>query len=101
VAVGTPVTRAKPSRLITSKTGYSPQWVGSPGSTHVLVDGMRNGWIASPKAASHFVTIDVATSHESIDEALLATVMVIFAAALWWLDRYRRRDTLLKPTDLE
>jgi hypothetical protein len=62
---------------------------------------MRNGWIASPKAASHFVTIDVATSHESIDAALLTAVMVIFAAALWWFDRSRRRDTPLNPTDLE
>jgi hypothetical protein len=32
-------------------SGYSPQWQGSNGSQHVLVDGLLNGWLIQPGAS--------------------------------------------------
>lgn len=34
-----------PVHLIASDTTWSPAWKGTPGSRHVLIDGMRNGWL--------------------------------------------------------
>jgi hypothetical protein len=35
------------SYLLTYHTSYSAAWDGSPGGTHVLVDGLVNGWIVN------------------------------------------------------
>ena len=32
-------------QLVVVHTGFSPEWQGPPGSQHVLVDGMLNGWL--------------------------------------------------------
>lgn len=52
VLVGHPQTSATPPRSLTVlHESYSRSWVGPTGSTHVLVDGMFNGWIGRDSSA--------------------------------------------------
>lgn len=84
VVVGTPTMGSTPGRIVTFGTGYSPQWIGPSGAKHVVVDGMRNGWIISSTAATRIVPDYLATSHELLDEALLTAAMALITIALWW-----------------
>jgi len=46
VLVGAPEHRAdSPSHLVDSTSAFSPLWSGPSGSRHVLIDGLRNGWL--------------------------------------------------------
>jgi hypothetical protein len=92
VLVGTPASVSAPGRLVIFRTGYSPQWVGPSNTTHVIVNGLRNGWITKSAAKIHIVPNDPTTSNEFLYEVLLAAVMVIVAGALWWIERRQEKN---------
>src|ERR1035437_5725351 len=46
VLIGSPETTAQPLHLTVGIEGYSSSWSSAPGTTHVIVDGLRNGWLA-------------------------------------------------------
>jgi hypothetical protein len=55
VLIGSPETTAQPLHLTVGIDGYSPSWSGAPGTTHVIVDGLRNGWLTKPSTTDwHF-----------------------------------------------
>ncbi len=83
VIVGNPTIAAVRSEIITFDTGYLSQWVGPAGTTHVLVDGLRNGWIKNGILTGPIVPFYSLTSHEFLYEALLALVMTLLAVILW------------------
>lgn len=47
VIVGTPTTVRAPTHFVALQTSYSSLWSGPSGASHVIVDGMWNGWIGS------------------------------------------------------
>ena len=96
VLVGNPRTASAPSRVVTFGTGYSPQWVGPPNTTHVIVDGLRNGWITG-STTIRIVPSDSATSHEFLYETLLAAVMAVVAGSLWWVERRHNKNLKTPP----
>ena len=49
IVIATPtLLQAKRPRLVTSDSSYSSTWTGPVGGAHVLVDGMKNGWLLPP-----------------------------------------------------
>lgn len=87
--VGTPATNGASIRLFKFNTGYSPKWIGPKSAQHVIVDGMRNGWLvssASTKAISpYYDTLE----NEILDEILLAVVAAILSWLAFWITRSR------------
>lgn len=48
VLIGPPERRADaPSHLVSSTSAFAPSWSGPTGSRHVLLDGLRNGWLVA------------------------------------------------------
>jgi hypothetical protein len=93
VLVGTPTRPKRMERLIVSSTGYSSEWVASPGSIHVAVDGMRNGWIVHSSDRGTFVVADPTTQRELLEGITLSIAMAALATGLWLV---RRRFALAK-----
>lgn len=95
VLFGTPKKHGKPEGILTTQTGYSPQWIGPAGSTHVLVDGLRNAWIGSHVISVSASPSYAATSHKVRDEIGISALILVTDGALmlWWLRRmkYRKR----------
>lgn len=90
--VGTPTTRvATADRLVAWTEGYSSAWTSPSGTTHVVVDGLRNGWIVSSAARSPVVTTYLPTLGEQRTEWLFGLVMVALAAGMWCIEVRRRR----------
>jgi hypothetical protein len=87
VVVGVPAHSDVTTRLVEFKTGYSKQWNASPGATHVVVDGMRNGWIVTSNDNRSLEVTDAATQYEFIDGVVLAVAMALLAFGLWWVRR--------------
>lgn len=53
VLVGAPGHRVdSPSHLVDSTSAFSPLWSGPSGSRHVIVDGLRNGWLVAVPAST-------------------------------------------------
>jgi hypothetical protein len=99
VVVATPTTVATSSRIVGFGTGFSSQWVGPSGAEHVLVDGLRNGWITKSGSASPVVPVNNVSSREPLYEVLLALLMALVAAALWVMER--KRDQGKNGTTIE
>ena len=87
VLVAMPLAVPTNERLVTVGTGYSTQWVGPRNSTHVVVDGLRNGWLTTARSAEHFKARDLATSKEPEKEGALAAIAFGLAALCWWIFR--------------
>ncbi|MGA7088146.1 MAG: hypothetical protein WB116_07730 [Candidatus Dormiibacterota bacterium] len=79
--IGRPTANAGPTRLLAYPTGYSPGWIGPANAVHVIVDGLRNGWLTTSAARAlqgvHYRPI----ANEGRDEFLLAAAMLFLAAA--------------------
>jgi hypothetical protein len=89
--VARPSTSAGPTRLLAYPSGYAAGWVGPPSARHVLVDGMRNGWLTTsgrgaPQAVRYQPLVD-----EVRDEFLLASAMLLLATAGIFIARRRPR----------
>jgi hypothetical protein len=55
VLIGSPDTTAQPFQLAVGADGYSPMSSSATGTTHVIVDGLRNGWLTKPSTTDwHF-----------------------------------------------
>jgi len=75
--------------FVTDSVSYSSHWDGPPASTHVLVDGMENGWIGSkPLDASrpHYVLVGIITVVDVATVVAVGAVVVLLVA-----DAIRRR----------
>jgi hypothetical protein len=79
--IGRPTTGAGPTRLIVYPTGYAPGWVGPPNARHVLVDGLRNGWLTTAGGRSLREVQYEPMVNVARDEILLASVMLLLAVA--------------------
>lgn len=80
VLVGTPLpTSGSSAVLTTTGEAYSSSWVGPPQYTHVLVDGIRNGWLGATPASG----IRYGPSGEEALSFLLSASAVM--AILAWL----------------
>jgi hypothetical protein len=77
-------------RLETFATGYSSQWIGPQGATHVIVDGLRNGWILGSNTKNPLVPRNSAIANDVIDEILFSLLAALLAVALWWFSRARK-----------
>jgi len=97
VIVGMPVVGPGSGHLVESTEGYSSQWTTPSYTTHVLVDGMRNGWIApgmsTPSGRSTFLPVE----HEKRNTLVFVFVMVAVAIAIWWLTLCLFRRLRAKP----
>jgi hypothetical protein len=89
LVVGTPIGRPSPYRIDVIRTGYSRQWVGRAGATHVKVDGLRNGWIVTGDFEKRIDPENTATKGEFVEGMALSVLMVGFASVLWLLDGKR------------
>jgi hypothetical protein len=90
VLIGSPETTAQPLHLTVGIEGYSSSWSSAPGTTHVIVDGLRNGWLTRSSTRNHPAPRYLATLYDFRDGVLLTSAMVLAAAALWWRQRKRR-----------
>lgn len=75
------------SRIVTNDSGYSLSWAGSDGTDHVLVDGLRNGWILVNSSKAAKPPVYLGTSDESWNEVALT---VVFVSVAWVLSRFGR-----------
>ena len=86
-----PITPGPGERLLATNTGFSTAWSG-PAGEHVVVDGLRNGWL-QPQGLSNAgspasVTYGLA-EHEPRDEIGLAVGALLLAAVVLELGRKR------------
>jgi hypothetical protein len=51
--LGTPVNETKAERIVTLPTGYSSESSGPPGTRHLIVNGLTNGYLLPSKALSN------------------------------------------------
>jgi hypothetical protein len=92
VVVGTPLSASRTTeRLVGWTEGYSSMWTSPSGTTHVVVDGMRNGWIIPSDRRSAVLTTYLPTVGERSKALVFAAVMIALAAGMWWFERRRRR----------
>jgi hypothetical protein len=95
VVVGTPDGAPAPSTLLINPESYSPEWQGPAGGHHVLVDGIRNGWIV-PGVAAHGGSA-VYLPGQLVGRMIIpfSTAMVSLAIAVWLVSlllKERRRN---------
>jgi hypothetical protein len=76
-------------RLETFTTGYSSQWIGPHGAAHVIVDGLRNGWIVGTNSKNSLAPRNSAIASDVSEEILFSLLAALFALALWWFSRAR------------
>jgi hypothetical protein len=78
VIVGYPngLVSGAPSQLLVLRESYSSSWTGPAGSTHVLVDGMMNGWLNGETGSGFAV---------SYAPTALVTLGVLFSCAVFAL----------------
>lgn len=97
---GRPVLLATPDRpsrlrprLELAGTSYAPGWSGPPGR-HVLVDGMRNGWLLDPGSVPGPATFTAARWDGDADAlSALSGILVLAVGASVLLTRRRRPRT--------
>ena len=87
--VGRPTTDAAPTRLLSYPTGYAPGWIGPRDAVHVLVDGLRNGWLTTSNSRAVRKPTYLPSANEGRDELLLASTMLLVAAASTVISRRR------------
>ena len=97
VVLGTPTSMPLPSHLVSLQTSYSALWSGPSGASHVIVDGMWNGWISSSATLGPGVPSYLPIQHETRSEILLAALMLFVTGALV---RRRRKAGILKAPDM-
>lgn len=91
VVVGTPLRRHRqPPALFTAGEGFSPDWVGSPGSLRVEVDGLRNGWLG-PRRAAEPPRFSLARWYQLSRLASLLALCLLLALALSGWPAVQRR----------
>ena len=79
--VGRPTTGPGPTHLLAYPTGYATGWVGPPSARHVLVDGVRNGWLTASGNSSLQEVHYQPLVNEQRNIFLLAGAFLLLAAA--------------------
>jgi hypothetical protein len=89
--LASPITPGPHEQLLVANTGFSTAWFG-PAGEHVVVDGLRNGWVqpgaltnSGPPASATYSLVE----HESRDEIGLAVGALALAGAALALGRRR------------
>ena len=82
-----PTTEPGRVRLLAYPTGYSPGWEGPPNSTHVVVDGIRNGWLTSSRTLTVPRVRYIPIANEHRYELAFAATMLLLSALLAVLSR--------------
>ena len=88
--VGLPRLPPSPESFVIGADGYLASMPGSVGSIHVIVDGLRNGWLMPPGAirppsVSERISVDVFRK-----TLAFSFLMLLVAGGLTWMDRRRR-----------
>jgi hypothetical protein len=85
--------QARRGRLVTSDSSYSSTWAGPIGGTHVLVDGMKNGWLVPPgvpvSPTPHYRNAWMVVSAAAVSAAAMVVLLVSVGFIL--LMEYRRQ----------
>lgn len=76
--LGRPTTSAGATRLLASSVGYAPGWTGPAGALHVLVDGVRNGWLTRSRTATLRNVWYQPIANELRNELSLASGLLLF-----------------------
>jgi len=99
VLVAMPERRADASsHLVSATSAFAPSWSGPTGSRHVLVDGLRNGWLVAgpaPKASDPAPVYRPAWQFTLGWVMSLAIVSVTMVGLLVSLESKRRRHRLV------
>lgn len=84
ILVGVPVASSgsKARNLLAYPTGYSNGWSGSVPGQHVIVDGLRNGWLVNPSLQSKFEPQFNSAKFELRGEVTLTVLAVSFLVAI-------------------
>jgi len=84
-------------RLELAGTSYAPGWSGPPGR-HVLVDGLRNGWLLDAGSTPSPATFTPGRLDDDADAlSALSGVALLAVAASVALTRLRRRRAHIRP----
>jgi len=102
--IAEPTTTPPPQTLYVVHTTYSNDWAGPPGSAHVLVDGLLNGWIMPfaadrPSAGYKFAGLFYASLWVSATAFVSALVLIASMALRRAIDRRRRQNTTTDLSD--
>jgi len=98
VLIGYPavVSPAVAPGLVVSKQGFSAEWSGPSGAQHVLVNGLRNGWIVvdQSRAVVDYKAVYMPTQRfveaemlSLVIAASVVSVLVLMTMAEWWRRR--------------
>ncbi len=86
-------------QFLSDRVSYSPYWDGPPGATHVLVDGMTNGWIDSKSLGASRPYYEFAGIITEIDVATFVGVGGLLCIVIGYVIRRRRRITMSSRAD--
>jgi hypothetical protein len=81
-------------RLVISDSSYSADWTGPVGGTHVLVDGMKNGWLLPPgvpvSPTPYYRQAWMVVTAVAVTAAAIAVLMVLVGFLLF--GEHRRKQ---------
>jgi hypothetical protein len=90
--LGLPKQAPAPFRLVIGPDGFSTATSGPPGAVHVVVNGLRNGWLINHWTVTDFSIYSQSSSRRLWTMALcFSAAMLIVAGTLAWGDRRRLR----------
>ena len=91
VVVATPRSHERPApALYTVGESFSPDWIGPPGDQHVVVDGLRNGWLG-PNSSNDPLRFGPTSWYllSRVASLIAAGLVLVLALSLWPGGRYR------------
>jgi arabinofuranan 3-O-arabinosyltransferase len=81
--------------LVVAHNTFSPHWQGPRGSSHVLVDGLLNGWLVPPGSTLGPVTYEPTNTFRNAGFLSLGTTLILALIAASTLIASRRLGRLL------
>ncbi|CAG4910041.1 alpha-(1-_3)-arabinofuranosyltransferase family protein [Acidithrix sp. C25] len=90
-AIGLPRRPSNSLHLVIGNEGYASSFPSPLGTTHVIVDGLRNGWLTTDNVRVIASIVSRIPARAELKDSILLTVVMLFpAAALLWGERRRK-----------